>query len=168
MTNADIWVLVADAAKARCLSLLEEDEPGSERVVLREDKTWVHPEARVVEHERYDDSKPIGHHGGSAGQTHPFDDHRDAHDEDERRRFANLVADGVARLVGEKSPARLVICSSHAMSSLLTQAWERNDLARLRTDWVTAEVSERSPHALHEYLAERGMLPAPKAPRVQR
>ncbi len=168
MTNSQIGVVVVDAAKARCLWLLEEDEPGNEQVKLKEHKTWVHPESRLLDHQRYKDSKPIGHQGGATGQTHPLDDHRDAHDEDEKRRFAGQIADGVADLVGEREPGRLLICCSHAMQSLVQAAWERSPLNQVRTDWVTAEVAERSAHALHEYFSERGLLPRPRAPRVVR
>lgn len=168
MTKADVCVLAVDAAKARCFWLLEDDEPGSERVQLQEGRTWVHPEARLPEHERFKDSYPRGHKSGSPGKTHPLDDHREAHSEDEKRRFAGDITTDLNNWLGERGAARVVVCTSHAMGSLLAQAWEKSGLSARRTDWITAEVAEWSPVALHEYLSQRGILAAPKAPRLAR
>src|SRR5690606_18414694 len=128
-----------------------------------------HPLARVPEHERYQDSFTRGGNvGGSPGQTHTFDDHREEHDEDEKRRFAEEIAAAVTGLVAGRAVPRYVVCTSHPMAAHLRRAWERSEVAAAACDWVTAEVSGRSASELHAYLAERQLVPRAIAPRAQR
>jgi hypothetical protein len=70
--------------------------------------------------------------------------------------------------VGRCGAPKLVVCAPHSMIGHFKVAWDGCPLSRVATEWLTAEVSERSTHALHEFLAERGAVPQPKAPRIQR
>lgn len=165
MSTNDTVIVVVDSARARSFRLLSDDLPGSETCKLDEGPVWVHPEARVKESERFVDSTPRGgHSGGSPGQAHTLDDHRGDHEEEERRRFASQIASELEALLG--GARHLVVCATHAMVSHLNAALERlTGREQVRLDIVTAELTGTTPHELHEALAARELIPAPRAPR---
>ena len=155
--NMNTLIVVADAARARLFQVATTDSPRAP-IALREVDTLVHPESRIKEVDRYSGSFPAGVRTGKVGQGHTMDDHREAHDTEERRRFAKAVAQKVTQVTRESSNNPVIVVATHALHSLLMGELER-DLPReilVRSD--VGELSELPPHQLLTDLEARGLF----------
>lgn len=152
--NFNALILVIDSARARLFRLEQTSSPRAP-VALREVESLVHPEARVKEGERHPGSFPAGVRPGKAGSGHALDDHRGAHEAEERRRFARQVAQKVAGTVKEGSRNPLIVLATHAMHSLLAAELEREMPREVFVRSEIGEFSELSPSELLEELQQR-------------
>lgn len=146
-------ILTADASRARMFRVNDEDSP-SRVPQLVEVSSLVHPEARMQGVDRYADANSHGQSAMGAGY-HDYDDHRDAHEEEARRRFAKQVAETLQDLA--QSPCQVVACATHAMLKPLTDAVERN-CRNANVAWLNAEYTQLTPHQLAETLVQKGHL----------
>jgi hypothetical protein len=155
--NENSLIIVADAARARIFRIVE-GHSARAPVELQEIQSLVHPEARVKENERYAGSFAAGVRAGKVGQTYALDDHRGAHDLEERRRFARQVAVRSAQLVRELSGNPVIVVATHAVHSLLSSALlaELPREVHLRSE--LGEFTERPPHELLAHLEARGVF----------
>jgi hypothetical protein len=145
------FVIAVDSARARLYRVEELETRGTPLLV--EVSSLVHPEARIPQSQRFSDSNPNSFSAGS--HRHTFDDHRDAHEDEDRRRFAKQIAttlNDVAQL-----PCETIVCSTHAMRSSLAEALERS-CRRAHVTLHTAEYTQLSPHELSETLLGQGWL----------
>ncbi len=148
-----IFVLTADSARARMFRVDAESSTWVPELI--EVSNLIHPEARIVEGQRYSDSMTLG--GRSAAKTnyHTYDDNREEHEIEERRRFAKQVALTLEDLA--ESACHVVGCSSHTMHQHLADAVERS-CRKAHVEWHMAEYTQLSPHQLAEALVEAGHL----------
>jgi hypothetical protein len=147
------FVLTADSARARMFRV---DAESSTRVPeLIEVSNLIHPEARVAEGRRYSDSMTLGGRSVAKGSYHGYDDHREEHEIEERRRFAKQVALTLEDLA--QSPCHVVGCSSHTMHRHLADAVERS-CRKAHVEWHMAEYTQLSPDQLAETLVAAGHL----------
>ena len=152
--NLNALILVIDSARARFFRVEQTSSPRAP-VVLREVESLVHPEARVKEGERHPGSFPAGVRPGKAGSGHALDDHRGAHEVEERRRFARQVAQAVARTVKAGSCNPLIVMATHPMYALLGAELEREVPREVYVRSETGEFSELTPSELLEELQHR-------------
>lgn len=163
--NLNTLVVVADAARARFFNLVETDGPRAP-VVLREAQCLVHPDGRLKDAERYSSSAPAATRstgartGNGAGPRHTVDDHRNAHDAEDRRRFAKTIAQSVARSVKQSAGAPVVVVASHSLYAFLTSELERELPREVRVRPELAELSELTPSELLDELSSRGAFRA--------
>jgi hypothetical protein len=154
--NANSLIVVADCARARFFEIVKTDAPRAPFALL-ELESLVHPEARIKEGDRYS-SSPAASHSGKAAQSHIMDDHRGAHEDEERRRFAKAVSHSVARSVKARAHNAVITVSTHALHSLLKRELERELPKEVSVRSEVGELSGRSPSELLEELARRGAL----------
>lgn len=152
MATGPAIVLTVDAARAR----LFRTEGYSLRGLanLHEVAALAHPEARVPESQRHSDSNPRSAVRGGGYQT--FDDHREDHEHEERRRFAKMIA--VAIYDAVRGPCAGIVCVTHSMHSALQEALSRH-CPKLSVTWYPRECTLVTPHELAEVLTEKGLLP---------
>jgi hypothetical protein len=155
--NVNTLVVVADSSRARLFRIAATDAPRAP-FVLRETESLVHPEARIKEGDRHTGSFPAAHSGKAGQGGHTLDDHRGAHEAEERRRFAKAVCHSVARSVMEHDHPAVLALSTHAVHSLLAGELERELPKTVRVRSEIGEFSELSPSALLEELERRGAL----------
>jgi protein required for attachment to host cells len=153
--NSNTLVIVADSARARLFRIQRTDAPRAP-IRLLEAESLVHPEARVKEVERHSGSFPSAVRPGKAGQGHTLDDHRGAHAEEERRRFARAIAESVRRSVKEHSYNPVIAVATHAMHSLLESELARDLPKDVQVRSEIGEWSQLSPSELLEELQDRG------------
>jgi hypothetical protein len=154
-------VLVADSARARILVIAGGDadlEPT--RSALTEVAALTSPERRARDSELFSDPRPGLRRAGPHGPRHGTDDHRERERREARRRLAELAAaeaDAVCRRTGA---SRLVVAASPAMLGLLRPALDRcsgaSPLARVER---ARDLSMLTPPAIHDALAQAGLLP---------
>jgi protein required for attachment to host cells len=152
--NFNALILVIDSARARLFRVAQTSSPRAP-VVLREVESLVHPEARVKEGERHPGSFPAGVHPGKGGSGHTLDDHRGAHETEERRRFARQVAQAVARTVKDGSCNPVIAMATHPMHALLAAELERELPREVYVRSELGEFSELTPSELLEELQQR-------------
>lgn len=151
-----VLVVTVDAARARLFWLEPSRQPRAQFELREDEQAFVHPEGRMRPGELYTDSfsggvrSPTGAHLG-------FDDHQNQKDEEQRKRFAREVADGLATVVRERDVDRLVLAASHAQHSLLVGELEKKKLAcSLRH--LPLEVTTLSPTELYKALDAHELL----------
>jgi protein required for attachment to host cells len=152
--NFNALILVLDSARARSFRVEQTSSPRA-LVALREVESLVHPEARVKEGERHPGSFPAGVHPGKGGSGHTLDDHRGAHESEERRRFARQVAQAAARTVKEGSCNPVIVMATHPMHALLGAELERELPREVVVRSEIGEFSELTPSELLEELQQR-------------
>jgi protein required for attachment to host cells len=154
--NTDTLIIVADSARARLFRIVKSDAPRAP-FALQEAASLVNPEARVKEGERQSGASPVAAHSGKGG-GHAFEDHREAHETEERRRFARSVSHSAALSVKEHKQTTVVALSTHALHSLLSRELERELPKDIRIRTEIGEFSELTPSELLEELQHRGAL----------
>jgi protein required for attachment to host cells len=148
--NPNSLIVVADAARARLFCLEQTSAPRAP-VALVELESLTHPEARIKESDRHSGSFPAGVRGGKVGSAHTLNDHREAHETEERRRFAKLISHAVARHVKEHSSNPVIVVATHAVHSFLSTELEQE----LPKDiFVRSELGELTEHGPAELLGE--------------
>lgn len=144
------FVLTVDSACARLFRV--DGESFRNNLPLVEETTLARPEARLPIAERCSDSTPTGGSGGGGAGYHTLDDHRNEHEQEERRRFAKQIALTVSDAT--QAPSRVAVCVTHSMQALLTEAMERH-CRKAQTTWQTVEYTRMTPHELSKALTER-------------
>lgn len=147
MNTRPTVVLAVDAARARIFRV--DGESPRHLVTLVEVVSLTRPEARIPESQRYSDSNPRSAIGGRGYQT--FDDHRGEHEQEERRRFAKMIALALIDTVSGR--CRAFVCASHAMYAPLREAFERH-APKTDATWHARECTMSTPHELSLSLAE--------------
>lgn len=159
---SDVCVVVVDGARARFFSLEGEAEPGVKGGPdLVEHETLANTEATLPGREKYSDTK-TGRTQSPGGATHGFDDHRNRHDAENERRFAQLVASEAIRLADRQKASSLVLAAEVQMLGMLRQALPSSSKVTIRE--LAKNLTKLSAHDLHQYLAGENMVPARKAP----
>lgn len=158
--NPNALVVIADTARARLFRIAPSDHPRA-HFELREAESLVNPLARIKEVERHSASFPAGAHTGQLGrpgQGHTLDDHREAHTNEEKRRFAKSIAQAVGQAVVQGSNNPVLVVATHALHAPLMSELERelSDNVYVRSE--VAELTELSPSALLPELEKRGLF----------
>lgn len=144
------FVLTVDSATARIFN--REGESSRGLPTLTEVSKLTRPEARLTETQRFSDSNPVGGAGGGGGGYHTFDDHRHEHELEDRRRFAQEIAQKLNELV--TTPTEVIVCVTHAMQSSLSDALNRH-ARNAHPVWQTVEYTRLTPHELSKALTGR-------------
>jgi protein required for attachment to host cells len=155
--NVNALIVVADSARARLFRIATTTAPRAP-FVLRESESLVHPEARIKEGDRHTGSVPVAHSGKGGQGGHSLDDHRGAHEAEERRRFAKAVCHSVARSVMEHDHSAVLVLTTHALHALLSGELARELRKEVRVRLEIGEFSELSPSELLDELEQRGLL----------
>lgn len=153
-----VLVAVVDGTRCRIFGLEQVDAPRSPWVLEEiEDVVW--PEGRLRQSERYSGAAPEGVRAGHSGPSHTFDDHRGAHDLQDRRRFVERVAQAIRNQASERRRQRCIVVASHSVASILRDKLETRTNSTPHFDWVTAELTPLSPRELLHDLSRRGLIP---------
>jgi hypothetical protein len=160
-----IGVIVADAARARVLVLAE---LGSAPARLVEVAAVTHPERRARDSEVLSETRPGLRREGPHGPRHGMDDHRDRHRRAVDREFARLAVDEAVRNWRAHGATRVIVAASPAMLGLLRPAIARSNGGQkpFGVLELARDLTRLSPPALHDALAEAGLLPPRGRPSV--
>lgn len=162
---SDYCVVVADAARARLFTLEPAGSPdmeGGPNLVERND--LVNPEQRLRDAQRWSDIKTGRNRVPGGGQAHGYDDHRDRHVDEWKRRFARNVAQEAAALVQRCKARNVILVAQKRMLGLL-----RTELAAVLKNACSVQafakdLSKLAPQELHQHLTKEGLVPARRVP----
>lgn len=157
---ADCCVVVADAARARFFTLEAAADPDFESGPnLVEQPGLDNPEATMQGKEKFSDTKS-GRNMGGGGITHGFDDHRDKHDAENHRRFAQRIASEAVSLANKSNAKQLVITAEKQMLGMLRQAMAGSNHNPFEIREVAKDLTKFAAHDIHKHLAGEQLVPA--------
>ncbi len=154
-------VLAADAARARVLTLEGAEAAQPTLAPLVEVGLVTNPERRTRDTETFTTSRPGVRRHGPGRSPHGTDDHRERHRHETDRHFAELAVGALARVWKGFSPKLVVVVASPPLLGLLrpilAREQRRQDGAAVRE--LARDITRLTPPALHDALADAGMLP---------
>jgi hypothetical protein len=152
--SVETLVVAVDASRARIFRVQREPDE-RHPIRLLEIQSVVHPEARTKQTERYGSGSPFRSKSGP-GHANTFDDHRQAHDRENLKRFAQEIVTAMKTQGGES--AHLIITTTHHMHQLLESEVQRLGKRKFPPSWLIAERTMWSPHDLCDDLVQRDLL----------
>jgi protein required for attachment to host cells len=160
MTRA--CIVTIDAARARIFLYNDQAKPGFEIV---EYKDLDNPGRRLKVGEMFSETRPTlaqngGDHSTFGEPGAPYDDHRDAHIDMMDIKFTRHAFDTLEVILREKQIAHLIVCAAPRMMGVVrAEGGGVLRRAELRVDEVTSNLSTLTEAALHDHLAQRGLIP---------
>ncbi len=148
-------ILVVDGTRARWFRL--------ERRRLIERGDLICPEHKLLDRDRYTETKTGRWERGRLGPTHSFDDHRDAHDREVERRFAHEIADATEQARRELSFEDLVVVGDNRILGVLRPALGPLLAHGPQLIEIRKNVAQWTPDEIHDALVDTGVLePRPR------
>ena len=153
-----VQILVADAGRARFLSLEAPPETESRRRLVERDDL-LNPEGRLTDSEVYSDSRPGLRHADVGGPGHGLDDHRSGHFAEVDRRFARRIAEEAVRRCRDEEARRLVVVAGPHMLGLLRDSLAPIEHLPVRVVEIPKDLSRLPLNALLSALDAEEALP---------
>jgi hypothetical protein len=156
-------IVVVNDEKARLFTLeavnFPELESGPRIVEL---KDLINPEAMVGNQERYSDSKTGRGTAPRGGPVHGYDDRREHHLGELRRRFSVTVVKEVQELAKARHVGTIIVATAAPMVRYVSP--ELEPLANQGFDVlkVAKNMINFPPQRIHAHLAEMGLVPEQK------
>jgi protein required for attachment to host cells len=163
---SDYSVVVVDGARARFFTLEPADSPeteGGPNLVERRD--LVNPEQKIHSGHLWSDAKTGRNRAGGGGQAHGYDDHREQHVDEFKRRFAREIAQEAARVAQDNNARNIVLVAQKRMLGFLRSELDPLLKNGVSISEIAKDVSKLAPQELHRYLAKVKILPARRNPR---
>jgi protein required for attachment to host cells len=148
-------VVVADTSHARFFTLEDAKMPEIESGPnLVEHKSIENPESPG----RLDWSnlKSGRNRASGGGPAHGYDDHRQQHEVESERRFANHIADECRQLKNSLKTNTIILVASKQMLGLLRKAFSSQNIP---ANELARDLTKLSPRKLHEHLSRVDLLP---------
>ena len=101
-----------------------------------------------------------GRNRGVSGQAHSYDDHRQNHRIEFERRFAQSIATQLRNLAQTHQAQQLILIAEPQILGLMREVCIPLLPKQLKVNELTRDLCHLKPQELHEYLAEKGQLPA--------
>ena len=156
-------LIVADAARCRFFTLTSADTPNIEStVVLQEVEDLVNPEANASGQQVYSNTKSGRNRAPAGGPAHGYDDHREGHQQELRRRFARTIDQRAARLMAQEQGG-LVVIAEPRLLGLLRQEFSQDLRERIVLE-LAEDASKQGVVELLGLLEASGMLSAAPRP----
>jgi hypothetical protein len=110
----------------------------------------------------FSDSKTGRGTAPQGGRVHGYDDKRDQHLDEFRRRFANEVFDRTQKLANTERSRTIILAVSARMRRFLYPELDTLSRQRYRIHKLSKNMINFSPQKIHEYLSEDGLIPGQK------
>ena len=163
-----VGIITADAARARFITaeiLDDQDNEGSPR--LLEHAALDNPLGERRQREEFSDRasrKPSG--AGQRGVSPATDDHRERHEQEDERRFAQRIVEEAQRFVSTHHPATLVLAAGPRLLGVLRKEVGDRQWHGLELHELADDLSGQPLPKLRDALARRGILPESRLPRA--
>lgn len=148
-------VVVADTSHARFFTLEDTRMPEIESGPnLVEQKSIENPESP----DRLDWSnlKSGRNRASGGGPAHGYDDHRQQHEIESERRFANHIVDECRQLKATHKANNIILVASKQMLGLLRKAYGSHEAPASE---LARDLTKLTPRKLHEHLSRAKLLP---------
>ena len=156
----DILIVAVNRQQARFFTLERVEPPGLEPGPrMSELQALINPEAMVDSQELYADSKTGRGTAPRGGPVHGYDDRRDQHLDEVRRRFAGRVLAEIRRLAAAGHLRTIIVASSARMRRFLYPELETLGRQGCEIHKVSKNMLKLSAHKIHAHLADLGLVP---------
>jgi hypothetical protein len=125
-------------------------------------KELENPECRMAAQDMYTDSKTGRGAAPLGGSVHGYDDKRDQHLDELRRRFAVNVIARLQRIARSKGVSTIVLTASARMRRFLYPEMDVMAKRGYEIHKLSKNMINFSPQKIHDYLAGAGMVPQKK------
>ena len=162
---SDYLIVVANRALARFFTLepvaFPKLESGPRLKARAEIKNLDIKDAKEI----FTDSKTGRGSAPQSGGVHGYDDKRDQHLDELRRRFAVNVIERIHRLRKSEGAGTVILAASARMRRFLFPEMENQARPEYRFYKVSKNMINFSPQKIHEYLADDGLIPKQQKPK---
>jgi protein required for attachment to host cells len=162
MTQLPVLVAAIDGSKARFLTLAAVSDPvfdPSPKLIEHEGLTL--PEGELAGGELWSSTK-TGRNRGSQGQSHSYDDHRQQHLIEFERHFANSIASQMNQLIQDHQIQEVLLIAAPQILGIMREALASALPKTMKITDLNKDLCQLTPHEIHQYLAEKDLLPAPQ------
>ncbi len=156
---SDYLIVVVNRAWARFFTLEPVEFPELEsgpRLINRAE--LENKEIREVQ-KMYTDSKTGRGAAPQGGSVHGYDDKRDKHLDELRRRFAMKVLERIQKLASAERARTVILAASVRMRRFLYTDLDTLTRQGYRVHKISKNIINFSPQKIHEYLADDGLVP---------
>ena len=156
---SDYLIVVANRALARFFTLEPVEYPELEsgpRMTPCEE--MANPELAASQ-ELYTDSKTGRGAAPQGGAVHGYNDNRDQHLDEVRRRFAAAVVEHIQKMAKDKRVRTIILAASARMRQFLYPGLETAVRDEFRIIRISKNMINFTSGKIHAYLAEEGVVP---------
>jgi protein required for attachment to host cells len=156
---SDYCVVTVDSARARVFTLEAARQPRVESgpALVEQGEDLINAEAHLPGRELWSDSS-------AGGESHTYDDHRDKHGDEFKRRFAKLVAGQALKLAERNKVKNLVVVAEKQMLGFLRNEMQLSPKAGFTVRELAKDLSRLTPQDLQGHLASEGLVPPSRRP----
>ena len=159
-------VAVINGTKARFFSLKPVELKGYEAGPnLVEHESLLSIEKEMQGQDLWANTK-TGRNRGTSGQAHSYNDHRNNHMVEFEKRFAHSIAGRIADLSKIYEAQQLILVAEPQILGLMREVMSSGLPRQMTLQELAKDLCRLSPKELHDYLAERSLLPAFKRMRI--
>lgn len=159
---SDYLIVVVNRSQARFFTLEPVEFPELESGPRLTTHTELENPEIVDASEMYTDSKTGRGAAPQEGGVHGYDDKRDKHLDELRRRFSVKVLDHIQKLAKAEQVRMIILAASARMRRFLYPDLEAITREGYQVTKLSKNIINLSPQKLHEYLAEEGLVPKQK------
>jgi protein required for attachment to host cells len=153
-------VAVVNGAKARFLTLEPLDAPELESGPdLIERCDLVNPTFEMAGQDLWANTK-TGRNRGGGGKSHNYDDHRGNHLVEFERRFAQDIGAAIDTLIAKYELNTLILVAEPQILGVLRDCLYSSNARSVTTDELAKDLCRLKARQLHDYLAQKDLLPA--------
>jgi protein required for attachment to host cells len=153
-------VAVIDGTKARFLTLKPVEFEGYESGPNLVEHEGLHSVEKEMQGQDLWANVKTGRNRGGVGQAHSYDDHRQAHMIEFERRFAQSISNRILDLIQAHEVRQLVLAAEPQILGLIREELNGSLPSQVKLSELAKDLCRYSPRELHDYLAERKLLPA--------
>ena len=101
-----------------------------------------------------------GRNRGANGQAHSYDDHRQKHEIEFEKRFANKINNAMLNLIQTHQARHLILVAEPQILGMMREAMTDSLFKTLNIHEVAKDICHLKLHQIHDYLAKKNLLPA--------
>jgi hypothetical protein len=155
-------IVVINSARARFFTLEPVEFPEMESGPRLTASTELeNPEIRDGQ-EIFADSKTGRGAAPQGGSVHGYDDKRDQHLDELRRRFATGISEHIQKIARAKRSHTIILAASVRMRRFLYPELDTLSRQGYRVHKLSKNMINFSPQKIHEHLAQDGLVPRQK------
>ncbi len=163
---SEYCVVTVDGVRARFFTLAKAAQPAVESGpnLVEEPEALISTESDIPGGELWGDTKSGRAVGGGGGPVHAYDDHREQHTDEVKRRFAKAIAEQAVQLAQSRGAKHLVLAAEKQMLGFMRGALHVPPKAGFDVRELAKDLSRLSPRDLQGHLAAEGLVPPRNRP----
>ena len=101
-----------------------------------------------------------GRNRGTSGQAHSYDDHRQNHEIEFEKRFANKISSAIVNIIRTNQARHLILVAEPHILGIMRAAMTDNLFKSLNIKTAAKDICHFDGDQIHDYLAKKQLLPA--------